>query len=47
MGKGLEIFLLNGEMYVETGNGLRKLYPHEKEICLNDNYWIKGEYLHD
>lgn len=44
---GLPIVLLNGEVYIETSNGLRKILPHEREICLNDGYWIRKEYDHD
>jgi len=43
----LPIVLVNGEVYIETSNGLRKITPYEREICLNDEYWVKGEYNHD
>ncbi len=44
---GLPIVLINNEIYIETNNGLRKILPHEMEIALDGDYWIKGEYNHD
>ena len=43
----IPIVILNGELYVDTVNGLRKILPHEMEIALDGDYWIREEYNHD
>lgn len=43
----IPIVLINGKVYIETNYGLREILPHERDIALNDGYWVRGEYDHD